>query len=127
MKRHFDGRGHGILDFFEMVKRYSGDFRSLAVLRQFAPSRYVVVPDCEIHIKKDRSDQSYCLLSWGSADRRAEFNVTDRRRAALLRLYRSGDTKWKIREDCREVVFSRMGCIVENRGNDFLATTTVAE
>ena len=117
MRRHFDGRGHIIGDYFEMERRFSGDTRSLSVLRHFAPFRYVCVPDVEIHVKKGQVEALEVVLVYPGEVKRLCKQMSSQALLALRRLYKSGDTSWRVAENDHEVVFRRKGQLMENKSS----------
>jgi hypothetical protein len=111
---HFDGRGHKILGYFEMIKYYAGRIASLAVLRRFSPTMYTCIPDVEIHVKKGQSDNLEVILVYPAETVHLTCQSTERRSAALRRLYKSGDLNWRRRDTAFEVIFYHAGCLIEN-------------
>ena len=116
MNLHFDGRGHRILSFFDMINRYRGDKKSTDVLRRLAPYRYVVVPDVEIIVKKGMLVAVEVKLIYPGETRTVTRHMNNRSLAALRRLYKSGDPAWRIYPLADGLMFSRRGCVIENKG-----------
>ena len=110
--RHFDGNGHVTLSFDQMMTLYSDRKRSLAILRRFPPFKYIVVPDVEIHVKKDPSDQSYVVHRYPGEIRTLEIKLNQRGKEALRRLYKSGDLAWRVSRETGEVVFFHPGEVI---------------
>jgi hypothetical protein len=50
VKRHFDAWGQPILDIFGMLNYYAGDGKSMSIVRNFPPYKYVALPKVEIVI-----------------------------------------------------------------------------
>ena len=126
MSKHFDGWGHIILSYMDMIKRYARDYPSLAVLRRFSSYGYVVMPDVQIIVKKRQSDELEVLLAWPGESRRFCKKCNDRRISALRRLYKSGDLSWRRIDLGEEIMFSRPGRIVRNvKAVDYGAASAV--
>jgi len=124
VKNHFDGWGHRTCDYFELVKRYQADARSIRTLRNFAPHRYVVCPDVEIHVKKNPLDQSSVVLVYPGERRVLRLKMTKRQIEALRRLYLSSEVTWRHKENPEEVIFYRCGSVVENKAaTDYSASS----
>jgi hypothetical protein len=112
MKKHFDGNGHVTLDFASMLELYADRRASLVILRCFPPYRYLVVPDIEIHVKRDPCDQSYVLHRYPGEVRKLDFKISEHGRVALRRLYKSGDLAWRRSVNSEEVIFSHPGQVI---------------
>lgn len=110
--KHFDGNGHVTLAFDQMLRLYSDRKPSLVVLRLLAPYKYLVIPDIELHIKKDPMDQSYVLHRYPGEIRTLDIKLNKIAREALRRLYKSGDLNWRISRKPDETVFFRPGQVV---------------
>lgn len=115
MNLHFDGRGHRTLDFQSMIEKYRGDVRSLSVLRQFAPYKYVVCPDVEIIVKFGLLVAVDVRLIYPGEIRSVGKNVSVRGLEALRRLYKSDDAAWRRCRIDGGVMFSHRGCVIENK------------
>jgi len=113
---HYDGWGHRILGYFDMLTRFGPDNPSRAILRRLQPYRYVVMPDVQIIVKKRSADELHVVLTWPCETRRLIFKCNDRRMEALRRLYRSGDLAWRRIDLGDEIMFSRPGVIIRNKG-----------
>lgn len=115
MKQHFDGWGHRTCDYFLLVDRFRGDHASMKVLRNFAPFRYVVLPDVEIRLQKGMEGLVEVVLFWPGESRRLCKKIDERAWLALRRLWMSGDLTWKRRKEGETFILSREGRVVENR------------
>ena len=109
---HFDGNGHVTLSFDQMLSLYADRKPSLAILRQFAPYKYLVVPDVEIHVKKDPCGQSYMVKRYPGEVRRLDIKCNDHALQALRRLYKSGDLQWRIKRAEGETIFFHPGQVI---------------
>jgi hypothetical protein len=112
MNKHFDGNGHITLDFAHMLELYADRRASLVILRHFPPFRYLVVPDIEIHVKKDPSGQSYLVHRYPGEIRNLEIKLNKRALEALRRLFKSGDVQWRVRRTGDETVFVHPGQVI---------------
>jgi hypothetical protein len=112
MNKHFDGNGHVTLDFAHMLELYADRRGSLVILRHFPPFRYIVVPDIELHIKKDRSVPSYVVHRYPGEIRSLEIKLNQRALDALRRLYKSGDLCWRVTRGKDETVFAHPGRVI---------------
>lgn len=112
MKRHFDGNGHVTLGFGQMLELYADRRASLVILRRFPPFKYLVIPDIELHIRKDTSERSYIIHRYPGEIRRLEIKCNDRALASLRRLYRSGDLAWRSHVEPGGVWFFHPGQVI---------------
>ena len=115
MRIHFDGRGHRILDYLSMIERYRGDAASLAVLRNFAPYRYVVCPDVEIIVKNGPLVAVDVRLIYPGEIVTVCKNVSPQGLQALRRLYKSGDLAWRRMALDGGFAFCHRGRVIENK------------
>lgn len=115
MNPHFDGRGHRTLGYMEMLERYRYDRRSVDVLRRFAPYRYLVIPDVEIIVKSGPMVALDLRFIYPGETISVCKNPNAIACDALRRLYRSGDTVWRVCKLSDGVMFSRRGCVIEDK------------
>jgi hypothetical protein len=95
-----------------MLALYADRKPSLAVLRRFPPHKYLVIPDVELHVKKDPCDQSYLIKIYPGSAVRLDIKLNDRALIALRRWYRSGDITWRVTKGKEETVFFHPGQVV---------------
>jgi hypothetical protein len=110
-----------------MLSLYADRKPSLAVLRRFAPYKYLVIPDIELHVKKDPSDQSYLIKRYPGEIRRLEFKCNARAIEALRRLYKSGDLNWRIKRGEGETIFFHPGQVIRKVDAVDYSAPSVAE
>jgi hypothetical protein len=109
MKSHFDAWGNPILEHFELISYYSGDGKSMAVVRNNMPHHLICFPSIEIEINPLVPEEFWVNKVWPGGSKRISHNMNQRTLEALRRLYVSRRGAWKVLEVNGRIRFTRKG------------------
>lgn len=110
MEKHWDGRGHEILDFFGMRMYYQFDPISLGVIMKVPPRRYEVIPTVKLVINKNdpKTCRFYRLYPVEQTCNIVELKDNQIKRLREIFCFGWG---WKVTRDLDEITFTRLGRI----------------
>jgi hypothetical protein len=108
MKKHWDGKGHEILDFFGMRMYYQFDPVSLGVIMKAPPHRYEVIPTKKIMIDKDNPKTAWVYAMYPVSQTCAVVELSERHISRLRDIY-SKKLGWTVEKIGKEIWFTRPG------------------
>jgi hypothetical protein len=105
MIHHFDAWHNPILGYLDMLSYFKGDFSSLLIIKNYAPIRYVCIPQTTIELLPESNQDIDVFLAYPGGVRRHSLVRSQNTLEALRRLWRSPEVSWRHYKDGPKICF----------------------